>query len=298
MFILKYKLLFVFVYFNLLFLSACSYKILGLFPLSGKSHNEVFVPIILALSNKGHDVTILNHYPLDLEKHNKPPQLSIINMEDNRPPLNRTIDMNKVSNRSRLAKYFNSEITKLAKTACERAFQSEALQNFVITHQHEHFDVILTEFFHTDCLMSLVDKFNNPPVIGMSSSTIMPWYNKRFANPTHPAYIPDNIMDYPKPLSLIQRVENTIVGIVHQIFYERFINDQDKALIRKYFGKETSRPLEDIIANSTSLLLVNSHFSLHSSRPLVPAIVEIAGVHLKPNKSLAAVSIYYMYGYY
>lgn len=43
-------------------LSSC-YKILGLFPHPASSHFNVFQPILRELANKGHEVTVVSHFP-------------------------------------------------------------------------------------------------------------------------------------------------------------------------------------------------------------------------------------------
>jgi len=56
----------------------------------------------------------------------------------------------------------------------------------------------------------------------------------------------------------------------------------------KHLGIEIP-PLADI-AKRGNLILVNSHFSLTKARPLVPAVVEVGGIHIdKPAKKLPQV---------
>lgn len=44
--------------------SVCSLRILGLFPHLGKSHFDVFEPLLKELAIKGHNVTVVSHFPL------------------------------------------------------------------------------------------------------------------------------------------------------------------------------------------------------------------------------------------
>lgn len=60
-------------------------------------------------------------------------------------------------------------------------------------------------------------------------------------------------------------------------------------LVKDFFGPQTP-PLEDLIQN-TSLVLVNSHFSMQQSRPTVPNFVEVAGLHIRDPKPLHEVII-------
>lgn len=47
--------------------ATCGHRILGLFPHPGLSHFHYFHPIMRALAEAGHDVTVVSHFP------NKPP---------------------------------------------------------------------------------------------------------------------------------------------------------------------------------------------------------------------------------
>lgn len=40
-----------------------SYRILGLFPHPGASHFHFFQPVMKALADKGHEVTVVSHFP-------------------------------------------------------------------------------------------------------------------------------------------------------------------------------------------------------------------------------------------
>jgi glucuronosyltransferase len=58
-------------------------------------------------------------------------------------------------------------------------------------------------------------------------------------------------------------------------------------IARRYFG-DSLPPLADI-ARNTSLLLLNTHFSMNQPRPFVPQIVEVGGLHLSLPKPLPEV---------
>jgi glucuronosyltransferase len=59
-------------------------------------------------------------------------------------------------------------------------------------------------------------------------------------------------------------------------------------LYKKYFGQDIP-PLSEL-KKRTSLILVNSHFSLHGPRPTVPGFVEVGGLHIQSGGNLPEVS--------
>lgn len=46
------------------------YKILGIFPHPGYSHFAMFKPLLEGLSEKGHEVTVISHFPRKSKKEN------------------------------------------------------------------------------------------------------------------------------------------------------------------------------------------------------------------------------------
>lgn len=70
---------------------------------------------------------------------------------------------------------------------CNSALNSEVIQQ--ISEAKGDYDVIMLEYFNTDCLHAIAWKLQIP-VIGLSSSALMPWYYDCVGNPQHPAYIP------------------------------------------------------------------------------------------------------------
>lgn len=264
-----------------LFLLVHSYKILALFPHPGKSHVDVFLPLTKALARKGHEVTVISHFPL------KTPQINYtdVSLGNGSNHLINIFDMDN-NTKTRWDKWSIIQLLEeFRERSCRIGFESAHLRDFLKANQT--FDVVIAEFFNSDCFAGFINKFK-APLIGISSCTIMHWTNERFANPTHPAYIPNNLMDFSDQMTFFQRVENLLVGIFHQIYFTKIMTKNDKTLVKKYLDSETLK-LKNIIFNA-SLLLVNTHFSLNLPRPLVPAVIEVGGIHIDKPKTLTKVS--------
>lgn len=58
-------------------------------------------------------------------------------------------------------------------------------------------------------------------------------------------------------------------------------------LAREFFGADM--PDLDDLAYNTSLLLVNSHFSINQARPTVPNFIEVGGLHINDPQPLSDV---------
>jgi glucuronosyltransferase len=113
-------------------------------------------------------------------------------------------------------------------------------------------------------------------------------------NPYNPSYIPAAGTSFSDQMSFSERLINVIANVAMKITFsvaERIVTE---GYVNKHIGNDVP-PLSDI-ARNTSLLLVNTHFSLNRPRPLVPGIVEVGGLHLKPPKKLPKVRLVLFFG--
>lgn len=116
----------------------------------------------------------------------------------------------------------------------------------------------------------------------------MPWLNTRFGNLDHPAYIPIMFMDYSDKLSFLERVENTLMYILNKILHYFLFEVPGNNAVRKFIGEDI--PTLSKISQNSSLLLVNTHFTLNRPRPYVPNVIEVGGMHIGATKKLPKVS--------
>lgn len=260
-------------------LSKC-YNILGLFPHAGKSHFKAFEPLLKKLANKGHNVTVVSHFPQKTALL----RYKDVSLEGTEASFVECFSFQEFSY-THLMKYYEPlYLAELGRNSCERAFHSENLLEFIKTDKQ--FDVIITEFFNSDCMLAFVHKFK-APLIGIGSNTIMSWMNMRFGNIDHPAYVPSNFLDHTDKLSFIERVENAMMNVFSKFVYYYYIDRPTYDIVKPYFGEDLPQ-LSDIAINA-SLMLSNSHFSLFTPRPLVPSVIEVCGLHIEDTKPLPKV---------
>lgn len=73
------------------------------------------------------------------------------------------------------------------------------------------------------------------------------------------------------------------------IFPIRFIQRRDNQELRKRFGDDIPDVAE--IAKKISLTFVNQHYSYTGPKPLSNQLIEIGGIHIRPEKPIPQVSI-------
>jgi glucuronosyltransferase len=252
----------------------CS-RILAFFPHVGKSHHDVYAPYLRRLAARGHEVIAVSHFPKEYTLTN----ITCISIEGS-VPMAPTQDISFKEVES-LGSIVNAiMLSYMADIHCQSILPLPQVQQLV----KQKFDLIITELFNTDCFLGLTHVLN-APFIYLSSSVLMPWANDRIGNPDNPSYIPNLFQSHSDKMVFVERLSNTVDTFVDKWIVYPLLFDLPGRSIGSEHLRVTLPPLADIAARG-SLILVNSHFSLSKPRPLVPAAVEVAGIHIDrlPNK--------------
>ena len=190
---------------------------------------------------------------------------------------------------NRIRRYYGAKtLFDLGISMC-KVLETERMRQFL--KERNQFDVILAEMFITDCFYGFADRFN-APIIGLSSCNLLTWVSSHFGNPHNPSYVPNVFLDHSdKITSVISRAENLFLAIIQQLFYNFYFIPKQNVIAKQYFGSNLPH-LPDIINRHGSLLLVNTHFTINMPKPLMPNIIEVAGMHLEPPNGLSHVSFF------
>lgn len=251
-----------------------AYKILCLFPHVAKSHFLMAEALMQGLAAKGHQVTMISHFP----QKTPIPNYRDISLVGSMPEFVSQLSLDVVANG-----YVHTTIGLLAYLGyvnCENTLEFPAMKEFIAAN--EKFDLIVTEVFNTECFLGYLYR-QNTPFIALSTSNMMPWAHARFGNPDNPSYMGNHFLYHGFEMTFKERVINTLYWEGLKWVYHFMFEKPSYELAKKYFGQSLP-PLSEI-AKNTSLLLVNTHFTLNQPRPLVPNVVEVGGIHLKPPEN-------------
>jgi glucuronosyltransferase len=259
----------------------CS-RILALFPHVGKSHHEVYAPYLKKLAARGHEVVVVSHFP----QENPLSNMTDISIKGSVPIASmQVLSFSQVESAGSILNAVM--LSYMAHLHCKSVLPLQEVQHLV----NQRFDLVITELFNTDCFLGLVHILKTP-FIYFSSSVLMPWANDRIGNPDNPSYIPNLFQSHSDKMGFLERLSNTVDTILEKwIIYPLLFDLPGRSTAEKHLGV----PLPSLadIARRGSLVLVNSHFSLSKPRPLVPAVVEVGGIHIDrpPNKLPQVVQI-------
>lgn len=252
-------------------------RILGVFMTPSYSHQVVFQPIWKELSLRGHEVTVLTPNPL---KDSTLTNLTEIDLSFSY----KTWDNYSIATLGTKEHSTSEEVKKLSEAylaVSEVQLAHPEFQELLKNNTKYQFDLILVEFLWP--VMYAFKDIYNCPMVGISSLGLTATAMEAIGNPSNPALEPEFTLPFSKNLSFKERVISSVFKLLFKFGAQVSLRPKMEKLKTKFFGNV--RRLE-VIAREVSLVLVNSNLALQNVKPLVPAYVELSGIHLKKNKPL------------
>lgn len=119
----------------------------------------------------------------------------------------------------------------------------------------------------------------------------MPWMYQWFGTDSNPSYITNHFLGHSDQMTFLDRVENTLVHIFTNVWYNILLDRQGKQFSEEMTGINLDDN-GDIMSN-ISVLLINSHFTINVKQAMSPNSIEIGGIHVEnqPIKPLPQVML-------
>ncbi|XP_063990323.1 UDP-glycosyltransferase UGT5-like [Diachasmimorpha longicaudata] len=251
-------------------------KVLAVFSHPGKSHFDVFKPLLEELAHRGHHLTVVSYFPRT--NSSRLPNYDDIDLGAVDVFLD-VVDLKQIKHSTLTIFYEFMLLRQWGLDHCQKNLGNENLQRLV--KSNAEFDVIITEVFNSDCFLGFVHRFK-APFIGLSSHVLFPWANERISNEQNPSYVPAILVGFEPKMNFMQRMGNYLIPKVFNFGFEVLYNRPMQKMVEKVFGPDVPR-LRDI-AKNMSAILVNTHHSLHWAKPHLPNVVEIGGLHLSKKR--------------
>ncbi|XP_025153230.1 UDP-glucuronosyltransferase 2A3 isoform X2 [Harpegnathos saltator] len=232
----------------------------------------MFEALMKGIASKGHQVDVISTYPL------KKPYPNYNDIVKLRPSMqlvnNMTFEMMHQIISVNIA---HAVATLGGNDVCNHLSKPEILNLIRNPPKDPPYDAVLIELFGASCY-GIIGYLWNVPIIGVSTTTLYPWLHRLVGQPENLAYVTNNCMNFVSNMNFWQRISNTLLSSYYKwVFYSTTTSVQDN-IIREHFGPglPSVRELEMQVA----LILVNTHISLNGIKPTVPAIVDVAGLHV------------------
>jgi glucuronosyltransferase len=282
-----------------------SHRILGLFPHPGISHFQFFHPVMKALAEAGHEVTVVSQFPSKqpIENYRDEPlsgksdltnfvnldvsfKINILLLNDLFMQILFSVQwFANPKPYDHLLEFFM--LRQWGVEACEFTLNSSAIKNILNLGRREPFDLIIVEQFNSDCMLGVAHRLK-APVIGLSSCNIMPWHFPRIGLPYEPGFYPTTFIEGSDDMSFMKRLSNWFTFVYMNVMYRNLVQRDTNVLLRKRFGDDF--PDLEILTKKVSMMFVNQHYSLSGAKHLGPNVVELGGIHIEKANQLDPVS--------
>lgn len=251
-----------------------SSRILAVVPTVSSSHFAVFKPLLLSLASRGHEVVVISSFP----QHSCVENYTDISIRDFKNVYSSNVPIDVLYT---VPASFVENLYILYREIAdyEQIFSHAGVKKLL--RSNETFDLVITEVWNSDLFLGFGKRFKAPVVV-VSSSHFYPWFSARFGNPNNPSYTPNIFFPKMGKLDLWERLMNTVQLVISRFAYDLFYSPLSDKIAKRVFGD--SLPPLGALAQNTSLVLVNTHPSVHGALPVSPQVVQIGGIHVaKPS---------------
>ncbi|XP_050538591.1 uncharacterized protein LOC126904011 [Daktulosphaira vitifoliae] len=271
----KNSMIFIKLYLALLlsFLSTVSgARILAVEPIAGKSHWNFMKAVLQALTDVGHQVTVFTPF-LDGERHN----YTEIDISQDIPVKTNLGLIDTLENFQHPINLV-PKLVDISRLYCDLIYNHKQMKQIINTGSNSGFDIALIEPLWTECLAPIATKLKIPLIYIVPSPTISHMERTFTGHMLNPSYVGHLFSHYSSPArSFLHRFSNFIlfvyVSIQTQLNEVKSVNFN----IKDYDKVNISKP---------SIIFQNTHFVTEISRPFVPSVIQIGGIHLKEHQSI------------
>lgn len=155
----------------------------------------------------------------------------------------------------------------------------------LIHSRDQTFDlVIATPYLMQPAFVALGHKFK-APVINVFPNAAMQFIGYMTGNTYPYAYIPDFRLSYSNHMTFWERVVNTAVGVSQVLGDIYYFIPRQEAILKRYLNDPTLPSLYSMLRN-ISVTFIDSHLSIHYTRPYLPGCIEIGGLTIPSENKL------------
>jgi len=260
-------------------------NVLFVSPVSSKSENQFFVPLLKELALKGHSVTFVGSIKPNLNLKNfreiNPVQPLLIEQFD--PSFTNALHGRRYAREHPIQWFLTFDFSFIS-DLCIETYENKEFQSIY----NEEYDVVILSGGLNNCFSGLVHKFK-APLVFMTSFPSTPMVSALTGLRTPSSFVPNPMMPFTDKMTFSERMVSFLLDSLFELMYYTAMPADNDKIFRKYLGQDTPSMLD--IERNISLILSNSHVAVTPIRPVMPDLVEVGGLHLRPPKPLPKVSL-------
>ncbi|XP_050693301.1 UDP-glycosyltransferase UGT5-like [Eriocheir sinensis] len=248
-----------------------SYKILMLLPVSSASHNRVFKPVAEGLADRGHKVMMLTDIP-------------VASQHPNITEIQHGLAYFSLAKKNMFVVRKNENYDGLKRTMVSFAknlYKVPAVKE--LYQRRKEFDLVIVSHKLNEMTYPFVHEV---PFITIVTPGLDPEHSSILGNVLMPSFVPE-IQFVPRSfqMSVWERFENTVWRIAFSFIWRQW-------RVMPLVQEEISAQFPDLpplleIERNQSLSLLNTHFSISTTVPLLPSQVEVGAMHCRPGRALS-----------
>ncbi|KAG5891753.1 hypothetical protein JTB14_012487 [Gonioctena quinquepunctata] len=233
-----------------------------------------------ALVSKGHNVTVLRSNSIPVKKRENLHTIIIEGLHE--MCTSEIIDTEKFS---RMGAYALIHLFfEYSEMLCDHTLDTKGLQTLIDYPKNFKFDLILIELTIGPCLAPLIQKFNYPPVVGVTPFLLPLPLSELFGNIVQPSFNPIYVTVFSDDMSFWERLQNYFwIKFEQHVFHNPSLKKVEQ-LSRRKFGQDMHS--FERLQRHISILLCNLWPGYHYPQPLPPSIIPVGGLHINSTKKL------------
>uniref|UniRef100_A0A8D8QQD5 UDP-glucuronosyltransferase 2C1 n=1 Tax=Cacopsylla melanoneura TaxID=428564 RepID=A0A8D8QQD5_9HEMI len=272
---------------SFLFLPLQGARILFLLPVPLKSHYSQIELLIDTLATRGHQVTLYS--PFEAKSNLTNLHHVYVDMEASKRAIEsmnhfEMLDNGLLGDTSFLScLQFQFSMYQISLGMSKEILNKPAIRSLLASDAR--FDLIIAEFFFgQEPLAVFGHKFQAPMISHFSHSA--PGHVFQFSGtPNLYSYMPDIHMAFPKKMSFMQRLQNTMFGVFNHMALTWWVYPAQDQLMREFAGTVTPPlPYIKTLLVNISATLVYSDPMIEYPRPQTANLVQVGGMHLKTGQ--------------
>ncbi|XP_065091164.1 UDP-glucosyltransferase 2-like [Ochlerotatus camptorhynchus] len=256
-----------------------SSNILCLTPIPSHSHHIWNRAWMEALASRDHNLTIVS---ADVEKHSKG-NMTYIHLEKAYSFLAEALDLNEMANENAFGGVRSLYAWGIG--MCKGVLSSEGMNTIMGYPDDFKVDLVVADVTLGPCLFGLLQKFGNPPVVGVTAYNNPSYTTDFIGGHKHYAYVPYVMLNYDYDMNFFQRMYNYIVYLYDEYYRHHTFLPSIEKMMRQYH-KHANIPKPSDLEKQVFLLLVNHHFSVDFPESVPPNHIPVGGLQVIPPKAL------------
>ncbi|XP_011495683.1 PREDICTED: UDP-glucuronosyltransferase 2B17-like [Ceratosolen solmsi marchali] len=250
-------------------------RILGLFPLHGKSHFLMCEGLMRNLAKRGHQVDVYSHFPLREPVAN----YTDYDLGGRIGILSNNVSYGSFDSRTNFA--FMPLLMRLYGMPICELMDLPVFQKLMRDPPNDPaYDIVVIELFVAHCYLAWGHRLQ-VPVVTIITSTMYDWMNYPIGNPSNAAIEPSAFSSFNSPMTFPERLQNVLIKMYIVWTFDNYMSKQDKK-VKELFGPDYP-DIRDM-QQDISLVLLNYHHSITGVRTFATSVQPVAGLHIEDTK--------------